>query len=177
MNSKRRETRELVGFTFAKVESEPVNWMTRAREFRDAAVLIVEAKDGSLSFPYYYNAALSLELSLKAILVSRKKTYQTIHRLKDLSDAADITVEKDQEKTLELLSESLSWLGRYPIPKSEGQWNNFHDVLLPKHKVAEKEGKISRVMKNEKTFPTLKNYLAIWNLFESEYSSIKPAGA
>ena len=177
MNSKRRETRELVGFTFAKVDSESENWMTRAREFKDAAVLIVEAKSGSLSLPYYYNAALSLELSLKAILVSRKKEYQAIHRLKDLSDAAGVKVEKDQEKTLELLSESLSWLGRYPVPKSEGQWNNFHDVLLPKHKVVEREGKVGRVMKNKKTFPTLNNYLAIWNLFESEYSSIVPVGA
>ncbi|MGE0467813.1 MAG: HEPN domain-containing protein [Nitrospira sp.] len=175
MSSKRRETRELVGFTFAMVESESENWITRAREFRDAAVLVVEAKNGSLSFPYYYNAALSLELSLKAILVSRKKTYPTTHRLKVLSDAAGVVVEKDQEKTLEILSESISWLCRYPIPNSEGRWNNFHDVLLPKHKVVKK--KVSRVMKNEKTFPTLKNYLAIWKLFESEYSSIKPAGA
>jgi HEPN domain-containing protein len=177
MSSKQRETRELVGLIFAKVESEPKKWMTRAREFRDAAVLIVEAKSGSLSFPYYYNAALSLELSLKAILVAQKKKYQAIHRLKDLSDAAGVKVEKDQEKTLELLSESLIWLGRYPIPKSEGQWNNFHDVLFPKHKIVEKEGKVNRVIKNEKTFPTLKNYLAIWNLFESEYSSLMPAGA
>jgi len=151
--------------------------MTRAIEFKDAAVLIVEAKDGSLTFPYYYNAALSLELSLKAILVLQKREYQHIHRLNELSNAAGVKVGKNQEKTLELLSESLSWLGRYPVPKSESQWNNFHDTLLPKHKVVKKEGNVGSVMKNEKTFPTLKNYIAIWNLFESEYSSILQNGA
>lgn len=149
--------------------------MTRAREFKEAAVLMVEAKSGSLSFPYYYNAALSLELSLKAILVAMKKEYKTTHRLKELSDEAGIKVEQNQEITLELLSELLIWLGRYPIPKNEGQWNNFHDVLLPKHKVTEQEGTTGRVIKDEKTFPTLNNYLAIWSRFESKYSTIVPA--
>jgi hypothetical protein len=69
------------------------------------------------------------------------------------------------------------WLGRYPVPKCESQWNNFHNVIFPKHKIFEQEGKISRVMKNEKTFPTLKNYLAIWNLFEGKYSSLMPSEA
>lgn len=50
MSVKQREIRESVGLTIAKVGSEPAMWMTRAREFRDAAVLIVEAKSGSLSF-------------------------------------------------------------------------------------------------------------------------------
>lgn len=124
----------------------------------------------------YYNAALSLELSLKAILVAQKKKYQAIHRLKDLSDTAGVKVKKDQEKTLEFLSESLIWLGRYPIPKSESQWNNFHDVLFPKHKIVAKEGKVRRVIKNGKAFPTLTNYLDIWKLFENKYSSIMQAG-
>lgn len=176
MISKQRKTRELVGLTFSEFQSDPTKWMTRAREFRDAAVLLVESKSGSLSSPYYYNAALSLELSLKAILVAQKRKYQAIHRLKDLSDAAGVQIERDHVKTLELLSECLMWLGRYPIPKSENQWNNFHDVLFPKHKVTVHKGKIRRVIRNEKTFPTLKNYLAIWNLFQAEYSSLNQLG-
>lgn len=174
MSHKQQKTRELVGFTFAKAEAGPEGWMTRAREFKDAAVLIVEANSGSLSFPYYYNAALSLELSLKAILVAREKENRMTHRLQDLNDEAGITIEQDQEATLELLSELLIWLGRYPVPKNEGQWNNFHDVLLPKHKVMEQNGTVGRVIKNENTFPTLKNYLAIWSLYESEYFTIAP---
>jgi hypothetical protein len=110
-------------------------------------------------------------------LVTLKKEYKTTHRLKELSDEAGMKIEHDQEITLELLSEHLIWLGRYPIPKNENQWNNFHDVLLPKHKVIEQEGSTGRIMKNEKTFPSLKNYLAIWRRFESEYSTIMPTKA
>jgi HEPN domain-containing protein len=177
MSQKQQETRELVGFTFANAEADPDNWMSRAREFHEAAVLMANANGGSLSLPYYYNAALSLELFLKAILVTLKKEYKTTHRLKELSDEAGMKIEHDQEITLELLSEHLIWLGRYPIPKNENQWNNFHDVLLPKHKVIEQEGSTGRIMKNEKTFPSLKNYLAIWRRFESEYSTIMPTKA
>ena len=104
MISKRQEFSD---FTFSRVESEPENWMLRAGEFRDAAALLVKEKNGSLSLAYYYNAALSLELLLKAILVSQKKKYRTTHRLKDLSDEAGIVVGIDQEKTLELFSEIL----------------------------------------------------------------------
>lgn len=176
MISKQRKARESVNLTFAEFQSDPTKWMTLARVFRDAALLLVESKSGSLSSPYYYNAALSLELSLKAILVAQKRKFQAIHRLKDLSDVAGVRIEKDHEKTLEFLSECLMWLGRYPTPKSENQWNNFHDVLLPKHKIVANEGKVRRVIKNGKAFPTLKNYLVIWNLFENKYSSIMPAG-
>jgi hypothetical protein len=56
MTSKQQKTRELVGLTFRNVQEEPKKWMTLAREFRHAAVLIVESKIGSLSAPYYYNA-------------------------------------------------------------------------------------------------------------------------
>jgi HEPN domain-containing protein len=177
MSLSNKEVRKIVGFTFSEVGSDPKNWMRRAREFKEAAELIAKANEYTLPIPYYFNAALSLELILKAIAIAQGKSCEDSHRLKQLCKLAGLTITKDQESTLELLSEIIVWSGRYPVPKKEGNWDNYHDVVLEKHIVCEREGNVGRTLKNEKTFPTLKNYSSIWRGFEEAYVSLVGSGA
>jgi len=70
---------------------------------------------------------------------------------------------------LELLSELIVWSGRYPIQKKEGQWNNYHDVVLEKHIMREREGNIGQTLANKNSFPTVESFLALWNIIEAKY--------
>jgi HEPN domain-containing protein len=167
----RKEVREITNFTFTAIGSNPENWMSRAIAFKDAAELIAKLDEYSPPIPYYYNAGLALELALKAIAISKSEKYQTNHRLNDLCKLIGLKITKDQECTLELLSELIVWRGRYPVPKKEGQWNNYHNVVQEKHIVREREGNVGRTLANRDRFPTLKNFLTIWRVCEIEYES------
>lgn len=176
MRLSKKEVRRIVGFTFSEVGSDPKNWMGRAREFKAAAELIANANECAPPVPYYFNAALSLELILKAIAIAQGKSNKESHRLNELCNLAGLKITKDQESTLDLLSEIIVWSGRYPVPKKEGDWDNYQEVVLEKHIVCEREGNVGRTLKNEKSFPTLKNYLSIWCGFEEAYDSLVGSG-
>jgi len=108
---------------------------------------------------------------LKAIAIAKGETFDTNHRLNYLCELVNLSVSKDQDCTLELLSELIIWGGRYPVPKKEGQWDNYHDVIQEKHKEHEREGNVGRVLANQDRFPSLKNCSALWSLCEQEYVS------
>jgi len=169
MGLKKKNARGASGFTFAAMKVNPNNWFSRAQAFKKAASLIARADEYSQPIPYYYNVGLSLELLLKAIAVAKGLDFDQNHRLGDLCDFVGIKVSIDQKCTLELLSELIVWGGRYPVPKKEGQWDNYHDVVQEKHKVREWDGKVGRVVADRKRFPTLDNNEAIWKIFEEEY--------
>ncbi|TKB47362.1 hypothetical protein FCL40_16055 [Ferrimonas sediminicola] len=171
MSFKKNEVREIAEFTFSKIGTDPENWMKRAVDFKDAAILIAKSDEYSPPFPYYYNSGIALELILKSIAVAKSKNYGTNHRLNDLCTLVGLKIAKNQECTLELLSELIVWGGRYPVPKKEGQWNNYHDVVKEKHIVRENEGGVHRTLADRDRFPTLDNFLSLWELFETEYIS------
>ena len=171
MTLSRKEVREITGFTFAQIGSDPENWISRASAFKEAAELIAKSDEYSPPIPYYYNAGLALELALKAIAIAKSKEYETNHRLNDLCKLIGLKITNDQEYTLELLSELIVWRGRYPVPKKEGQWNNYHDVVQEKHIVREQEGNVGRALANRDRFPTLQNFLTLWGLCEIEFKS------
>ena len=139
--------------------------------FKDAAILIAKADEYSPPFPYYYNSGIALELALKSIAIANSKVYEPNHRLNDLCSLVEIKITKNQECTLELLSEFIIWSGRYPVPKKEGQWNNYHDVVHEKHVVRESKRNVHRTLANGDRFPTVENFLALWRLCETEYKS------
>lgn len=168
MSLSKKKDREIAGFTFFKVAADSESWMNRARAFKEAAELIAKSVEYSPPIPYYYNAGISLELILKAIAIGKGIAFSPVHRLKDLCSLTGIKITNHQEYTLELLSEAIVWIGRYPVPKKEGQWDNYHDVVQEKHIVRELDGK---TMVHRGRFPTVQNYLTIWNIFENEYAS------
>ena len=171
MSLSKKEVREITGFTFSKIGTDPENWMKRAMAFKEAAILIAKSEEYSPPFPYYYNSGIALELALKSIAIAKSKVYEANHRLKDLCTLVGLNITKDQGYTLELLSELIIWSGRYPVPKKEGQWNNYHDVVHEKHVVRESEGNVHRTLANRDRFPTVENFLTLWELCESEYKS------
>ncbi|MBN2324541.1 MAG: HEPN domain-containing protein [Spirochaetes bacterium] len=173
----KKKVRKLTGFNFFDIGSDPENWVARAREFRDVAELIAKSAEYSPPIPYYYNAGLSLELLLKAIAIAQEKEFETNHRLNDLCKIVGMELSKDQEATIELLSEIIVWSGRYPIPKKEGRWDNYYDVILEKHIVREQDVNASRAIANRARFPTLQNYLAFWEKCESLFESSKHSKA
>ena len=174
MSFSKKEVREITGFTFLGIWKDPENWVGRARAFKNAAELIAESDEHSPPFPFYYNAGISLELYLKAIAIAKGKTFEVNHCLNDLCKLVGLCISKDQGCTLELLSELIIWGARYPVPKKEGQWDNYHDNVQEKHKKREREGNVGRVLANQDRFPSLKNCSYLWSLCEQGYeSSIK----
>lgn len=169
MSLSKKEVREITGFTFSKIGTDPENWMKRAIDFKEAAMLIAKSEEYSPPFPYYYNSGIALELAFKSIAIAKSKDYETNHRLNDLCTLIGLKITKNQECTLELLSELVVWSGRYPVPKKEGQWNNYHDVVQEKHIVRESEGSVHRTLADRDRFPTLENFLTLWELCETEY--------
>ena len=172
MSLSKKEVREIVGFTFFNVGRDPENWFSRAREFNAVVRQLVDNAHGDLSLAYYYNAGLSIEIALKAIILGKSKSFDKNHKLNDLSKNAGVNFTKDQERTLELLSEIIIWSGRYPTPKSERHWDNYHDVVLKKHIVQEKAGNTVKVYAHKKRFPSLQNYLLIWDACEKEFNGL-----
>ena len=171
MSLSRKKVREITGYTSFKVGSDPENWMNRASTFKMAAELIAKDDEYSPPIPYYYNAGISLELILKAIAIAKGKTFEPNHRLNDLCKLIGINITYDQECTLELLSEFIVWSGRYPVPKKEGQWDNYQDVVQEKHIKREREDNVGRVIADKSRFPALRNYQDLYRIFEMEYIS------
>jgi HEPN domain-containing protein len=167
----KKEVRGITGFTFSKIGTDPENWMKRAVDFKEAAILIAKSDEYCPPFPYYYNSGIALELALKSLAIAKSKVYEANHRLNDLCTLVGLKINKDQECTLELLSELIIWSGRYPVPKKEGQWNNYHDVVHEKHVVRENGGNVHRTLANRDRFPTVENFLTLWRLCETEYKS------
>jgi HEPN domain-containing protein len=168
----RKEVREITGFSFSKIGSAPENWIRRAKAFKDAAELIAKSDEYSPPIPFYYNSGVALELALKAIAIAKSLPFKTTHRLNDLCELIELKLTKDQMYTLELLSEFIVWSGRYPVPKKQEQWNNYHDVVQEKHIIREREGNVGMTRANRDRFPTLHNFSTIWKICEAEYKSV-----
>lgn len=76
---------------------------------------------------YLMLCGLSLELMYKAILVTKEKKVPPKHILQDLANLAGITTEKSTEDLLSILTESIIWDGKYPVPK-ETQQNKMAEL-------------------------------------------------
>lgn len=115
-----------------------IHWYNKASDLRGAAGALWASMDTSRSSEivdelglgkgfsmriatspvYAMLCGMSLELLYKAIVVA--KGYEPnikSHRLSDLALDAGVTVTKQHIGLLEILSESVIWEGRYPVPK------------------------------------------------------------
>lgn len=66
---------------------------------------------------YMMLCGMSLELLFKAISVTKGDTVQTNHNLIDLAKAAGVKTDEKTKAILQLLTESVIWEGKYPVPK------------------------------------------------------------
>ncbi len=71
------------------------------------------------TFPVYMMlCGLALELIYKAINVAKgNKPDTNSHNLNTLALTSGLSIDKEQRGLLDILSESIIWAGRYPVPK------------------------------------------------------------
>ncbi|MGC4098761.1 MAG: hypothetical protein QM706_16735 [Nitrospira sp.] len=81
----------------------------------------------ALGAPYLTLCGLSLELLLKAIIVAKRGKPARSQNLGFLALSASVTLTEIQKGQLDLLSEYVTWAGRYPLSKNR---EAFH--RLPK---------------------------------------------
>ena len=170
----RKEIRRITGHTFASQQSNKDSWYRSAISFYEGANILWQHEDSIRSgLVFLTNAALSIELLLKAIVVAKGRAPSQHHRLPDLAADADVAFSKSQKATLEFLGEVLKWSGRYPVPKKETDWDHYHDHVLERHTIREREGNVGRVRANPETFPWVTNYQALWDLANRKWDEIQ----
>jgi HEPN domain-containing protein len=171
----RKETLRIARHTFAGQQSNEQSWYRSAASYHEGANVLAQHKDsidrGMLV--YLTNAALSIELLLKAVIVAGGGTAPKTHELPKLARSAGVAITKNQEATLEILGEILKWSGRYPVPNNESAWDHYYDVVHERHVIREREGNIGRLRANPETFPSVENYGAIWNLVKRKWDQIQ----
>lgn len=171
-----KEVRRIVKYTRAGQNEDPSNWLGLARSFHLAAQLLDGQIDGD-SRPFALNAAYSLELILKANLARQGVAIPAGndgHNLNHLAFKAGVDLNEHQVATLELFTEELVWSGRYPAPKTDARWNEYHDKILEKHIVRSREGNVTHVLANWDTFPNWRNYVRIWDACVAKFSQTPP---
>lgn len=87
---------------------------------------------------YMMLCGLSLELLYKAISVAKGKTVANNHELIVLAELAGIKTDEQSQNVLSLLTESIYWDGKYPVPLDKKKdsflaFNNlYNDVMYKK---------------------------------------------
>lgn len=167
--------RESIGYTQAKMSKDAKAWHSLALGYHRAAELLNEFADRIPrdTRQFAFNAALSIELILKAILARKLIDIPNRtggHDLLALSDMALVQISEDQRKTLDLLTATIIWSGRYPAPNSKSKWDEYQDFTFESHVVRTTVGNVSKVMVNRDTFPDWNNYSRIWSVCAAEYA-------
>ncbi len=171
----RKEIREISGYTFANQQSRAEFWHDSAASFHEGANVLGLHQD---SFPggkrvFLTNAALSIELLLKAIIVAKSGIAPRTHRLLKLARDAGVTFSTSQEATLELLGELLIWSGRYPVPNKAEDWDHYYDEVFERHVIRVREGNAAMVLANQETFPSAKNCEKLWDSANRRWGEIQ----
>lgn len=169
----RKKARKVIGYTREQQVANSATWFSLADAFYAAAKLLHECQERipSDSRPFALNAAYSIELILKGILAQKGATIPDRgngHDLRSLSTKAQVDLSNKQKTTLELLTETIVWAGRYPGPKKEEQWDHYQDNILEKHIVRSSRGNVTSSLANRETFPNWENYAKIWDCCVAE---------
>lgn len=159
-----------------------IYWRNCASDFHAAALLLfhIQAPEGSkqispqklglgsgfcfgVALPRIalFNAALSLELLLKACVVKRDGHASGLrmnHRLADLAKDADLKLPRSYRYKLDFLTEHLYWRGRYPAPKSREEYDRSGHITRP-----------------GKGYVDAQSYQELWKSFTAHYEGIAPA--
>lgn len=77
---------------------------------------------------YLMLCGLALELLLKATIVAQGREPHEHHRLADLWGDSGLTATRKQRGLLEILTESIYWAGRYPVPKDVADFDRLAEL-------------------------------------------------
>lgn len=164
---KDKEVREIIGYTFENEKRNSKSWYECALSFHECASMLygAEKQTSRGAIATFFNAALSIELILKAILAAKKKNIPQKHNLRLLVEESGVKLNDNQYCMIDYLTEAIIWL-KYPTPRKETQWDNFHDVIFEKFVIKIEPGK---KMANLDRIPSLDNYMMVWNIFLTKY--------
>jgi hypothetical protein len=168
-----KKYRESIGYTQAKVSKDAKAWHALALSYHRAAQLLNEFPDRIPrdTRPFAFTAAISIEQILKAILAGKHIDIPNRisgHDLLTLSDLAMVSINENQRKTLDLLTATIIWSGRYPAPNTEAKWDAYQDFTFESHVIRT----ASSTMANRDTFPDWNNYSKIWAICIAEFPAI-----
>ncbi|HKN21215.1 MAG TPA: hypothetical protein VJX73_07355 [Terracidiphilus sp.] len=167
--------RQITQHPFANQQSNEASWYRSAFSFHEAANILGQHIDsirrGQLVF--LANAAVSIELLLKAIIVAEGGKARITHELLGLARDAGVAFSNNQEATLDWLSEILKWSGRYPVPNKEEDWDHYFDDVQERHIIREREGNVGITRANPETFPSVENCGRLWDLANRKWDEIQ----
>ena len=113
---------------FEKKQTHSVYWFNKSSDLHTAASALWQSRAESHSQTesdlreitpvYYMLCGLSLELMYKAIIVAKGGEFKLNHKLIPLAERAGIDLDKTLRGLFELLTESVEWDGKYPVPGS-----------------------------------------------------------
>lgn len=85
---------------------------------------------GIATYPVYLMlCGMAMELLFKSIAVAKGKEPNTkTHKLTDLASDTEIQLTENQMGLLSVLSESIIWEGRYPVPKKQEHLEKAHEL-------------------------------------------------
>ena len=170
----RKKIREIIGYTHQEQLGNADIWYKKSISFHEAYIVLEEHKEHINDVKIIlYNAALSLELIFKAILAVKKEVITPTHKLSDLCINAGIQLDEDQKYTLDILTACIVWLARYPSPNKKEDWDSYHDNVFESCLVRSQSGNTQSALVNNKRFPTMENYMRIWEICLVKYNSIK----
>jgi hypothetical protein len=104
--------------------------------------------DAATPLVYRMLCGMSLELLYKAILVARQQQIPHTHDLVKLAKRADVAVGTDESALLQILTESIVWDGRYPVPKTFESFDNLQNLKSKHLFKSEPFGKHGRVRRS-----------------------------
>ena len=79
----------------------------------------------------------------------------------------------DQNHLLKLLTETIMWHGRYPVPKEDSTWDKFHDEVTGEPmRLHSSSGNRNQTLADKNKFPSFENYMAIWGKFYSMFQEL-----
>lgn len=79
---------------------------------------------------YQMLCGMALELLIKATIVAQQKEPKHTHELLDLADQAGLPTRTEDHDVLRLLSGSIIWEGRYPVPKQEKHFSSQAELQI-----------------------------------------------
>jgi hypothetical protein len=171
----KKEIREINGDTFGNAKSNVISWYNSANQFHAGALILaqhINSFDGGMRV-FLVNAAISLELLYKAIIVAQGNEAPISHILISLAHDADVSCPDKQKATLELMSEIFKWSGRYPVPNKEESWNNYHDNVLERHIIRGRSKDGAFIVANREIFPSIEKYIELWERAKQKWDEIQ----
>lgn len=170
-----------------------IYWKNRASDLNAAAVLLgntceidspVKVSPESLGLGagfafgaalppvFRLNAGLAIELLLKACIVKRDghcENLKPIHQLNKIAKDADFIPTDPQKKLLDVMTEYIYWLGRYPAPKNREQFESTNKIL-DKQRMKSSSG--FGTTSDPEVWLNLENYQKLWSAIKAHYKSI-----